>query len=343
MDTGVLEEFVTLSIVRNFSIAAEQLHISQPSLSRHIRQLEDEMGAQLVERSSPLMLTVAGQKVLSMATAVLSTIASAKREIASGVDASQTTRLQIEDTYYCPCFSEFMYLYAQEAHANGLPNLQVSPIARGKTAYECVSEGILDYAFASSAGIEGQAIPFPQAPEGLVAEALPHSISRICFLAHKDHPLAQKNAFTLADLAHTNVLMPTMVNLNYDRICVQDLTMRYAGFAVGIDWRQVGSMQEFFSLDPGNSVFFTTRALAGHYQQYSTWVLDSTVKLFPTEAPYVRQLFLVHRSQINENAARAIQKIKEIWGAGGYYGDSFSVTDMPSMQQAGVEQQPIGA
>ena len=74
MDLQALDEFVTLSITRSFSVAAEQLHISQPSLSHHVKALETETGAQLVERANPIMLTDAGKSVLNMATTVLSAV-----------------------------------------------------------------------------------------------------------------------------------------------------------------------------------------------------------------------------------------------------------------------------
>ena len=49
----------------SFSRAAQQLYVSQPSLSRFVRKVEDELGVELFERDSiPLGLTPAGHKYL---------------------------------------------------------------------------------------------------------------------------------------------------------------------------------------------------------------------------------------------------------------------------------------
>jgi len=48
------------------------LHIAQPPLSRQIQQLEDELGAALIERGSrPLRLTDAGRLLYEQAAQVL--------------------------------------------------------------------------------------------------------------------------------------------------------------------------------------------------------------------------------------------------------------------------------
>lgn len=62
MNTKQLEYALTLAQTRNFSQAAAKLNMSQPTLSKQIRALEEELGVQLFDRSSvPLTLTGAGE------------------------------------------------------------------------------------------------------------------------------------------------------------------------------------------------------------------------------------------------------------------------------------------
>ncbi len=67
MNFSSMEYFVALARERNFTRAAEQLHITQQSLSTHIAGLEKELGCQLLIRHVPLELTYAGEVFLRYA------------------------------------------------------------------------------------------------------------------------------------------------------------------------------------------------------------------------------------------------------------------------------------
>lgn len=56
----------------NFSRAAEQLYLSQPSLSTGIKKLEQELGVSLFERGGRrTVLTIAGRAFLEKATVIM--------------------------------------------------------------------------------------------------------------------------------------------------------------------------------------------------------------------------------------------------------------------------------
>lgn len=72
MELRHLRYFVTVAQERNFTRAAERLHIAQPPLTRQIQQLEEELGLVLIDRESrPLRLTEAGRLFYEHALQVL--------------------------------------------------------------------------------------------------------------------------------------------------------------------------------------------------------------------------------------------------------------------------------
>jgi DNA-binding transcriptional LysR family regulator len=71
LDLRKLRYFVTLAEELHFGRAAERLYIAQPVLSRQIRKLEEELGAELLVRNSRrVALTPAGLHLMQEAKAV---------------------------------------------------------------------------------------------------------------------------------------------------------------------------------------------------------------------------------------------------------------------------------
>ncbi len=71
-----LREFVTVVQFKNITRAAEYLYLSQPTLSRHLFELEDALGTQLLDRSNArrFSLTPAGEILYKEGQDILSTI-----------------------------------------------------------------------------------------------------------------------------------------------------------------------------------------------------------------------------------------------------------------------------
>jgi DNA-binding transcriptional LysR family regulator len=90
MELRHLRYFVAVAEAENVSRAALKLHVSQPGLSRQIRDLEDELGFPLLERSAKsVRLTDAGRTFLTEARAVLQRAeeaVSAAKAIATGAN-----------------------------------------------------------------------------------------------------------------------------------------------------------------------------------------------------------------------------------------------------------------
>lgn len=74
MELRQLRYFVAVAQERNFTRAAERLHIAQPPLSRQVQLLEDELGVLLLTRSRPIRLTDAGRLLYEEALQVLGRI-----------------------------------------------------------------------------------------------------------------------------------------------------------------------------------------------------------------------------------------------------------------------------
>ena len=88
MELRHLRYFVAVAEEENVSRAALKLHVSQPAVSRQIRDLEDELGFLLLKRSAKSVhLTEAGLTFLAESRSVLQRVEEAvktTRAIATG-------------------------------------------------------------------------------------------------------------------------------------------------------------------------------------------------------------------------------------------------------------------
>lgn len=82
METRVVKYFLTVAQTSNITKAAEQLHITQPTLSRQIMELEKELGVTLFNRESRhLQLTKAGTLFQQRATTLIQLLNQAESDL----------------------------------------------------------------------------------------------------------------------------------------------------------------------------------------------------------------------------------------------------------------------
>ncbi|AJJ63801.1 HTH-type transcriptional regulator HdfR [Yersinia aldovae] len=90
MDTELLKTFLEVSRTRHFGRAAESLYLTQSAVSFRIRQLENQLGANLFTRHrNNIRLTPAGERLVPYAESLMSTWQLAKKEVAHSLQHAE--------------------------------------------------------------------------------------------------------------------------------------------------------------------------------------------------------------------------------------------------------------
>ncbi|MFB7945630.1 LysR family transcriptional regulator [Kitasatospora phosalacinea] len=219
MELRQLEYFVAVAEERNFTRAAERVHISQSGVSAQIRQLERELGAELFDRSArAVVLTVAGKAALEHARQALAAARAVGQAVGEVTDLVRGS-LRLGMVAGCTLTPLFDGLAAfHRAH----PGVELALLeGDSEQLTEDVRTGALDLA------LIGRPAP---APDGLDAHVL--LSEPLVAAVPPGHPLLDGGATTLAGLlAHPLVCMPRGTGLRavLDRDCAaRGLTPRIA-------------------------------------------------------------------------------------------------------------------
>jgi len=150
---------------RNFTRAAEALHVSQPTLSQQIKQLEDTLGAPLLDRSGrSVSLTDAGEAYVRFARQALQDLQAGTRAMHDVQDLSRgSLRLAMTPTFTAYLIGPLL------ARFNGLyPGITVSVEELTQDRMEAaLTEDLLDIGI----GFTGEHLPDIEC-EGVFVEAL---------------------------------------------------------------------------------------------------------------------------------------------------------------------------
>ncbi len=196
MDFDQLQTFLEVARNQSFSKAAEKRFRTQPAISAQIRALEEEVGAQLIDRSGgKVALTIPGRAFLKFADETLE----ARRNVINTVaEMEQVPRGEIvvaanEGTclHILPeVFAEFKKLY---------PKVGVS-IKRAE--HNTVLESILDNS------VDFGVVSLPVNDKRLAT--VPIHRDELVLIVAPTHPFAKLKSVLVADLARQPLLVPKM-------------------------------------------------------------------------------------------------------------------------------------
>ena len=117
MEIRHLRYFCVLAEQLHFTKAALLLNVAQPALSHQIRQLEEDLGTQLVERSNRrVRLTAAGEVLLARAARILDQVDQAARETTRvGQGETGSLVIGVVSTAVCSVLPELLRSFRREA------------------------------------------------------------------------------------------------------------------------------------------------------------------------------------------------------------------------------------
>lgn len=195
MELRVLRYFLTVAQEENITRAAEALHMTQPTLSRQLSQLEEELGARLFERGARhITLTDAGLLLRRRAQELLALAGKTEREL-----AAQGAPLAGEISLGCGVLES------------------VRVLARLMGGFSALNPGVSFELFTGTADEIRERMDRGFTDVGLLLE--PVSMDSYEFIRlgvreswvavmRPDDPLAAQESVTAADLARRELIMP---------------------------------------------------------------------------------------------------------------------------------------
>ncbi len=194
MEFRQLRYFVKVAELRSFSEASKALFISQSTLSQQIKQLEEELGVELLVRDSRhVSMSDYGEQYLPYAKQVLKDVDTSTERM-NDVRQLKIGTLNVGATYtFCPLLADTVRDYMKK-----YPGIKLKIYCRSmENLMEMLEHGQLDVALSYK--------PL-QSYDDIDSHILFNS--NLCVIAGKDNPVAKKERIRLAELENLPLVLP---------------------------------------------------------------------------------------------------------------------------------------
>jgi len=195
MDIAALKAFIAVADSGSFSLAAEQLFLTQPAISKRVSALENELEARLFDRiGRGVSLTEAGQALLPRARNILLDLEDSVRAL-SNLSGEVHGTLRFGTSHHIglhrlpPVLKEFVHVY---------PEVRLDiRFMDSEEACLAVEHGELELAI----------VTLPPSPANVLQTEKVWD-DPLAIMVARDHPLAYKRRPSLRDLASHPVILP---------------------------------------------------------------------------------------------------------------------------------------
>ena len=259
----------------SFSLGAAAHRISQSAASQAVRQLEEEVGAQLIDRTKrPFMITPEGKKFFDACLVLLENFEKAKAEITSQrALVSGAVRVAV--------------IYSVGLHDMGFYSQQFTtryPEAKIRLAYVHPHE-VVDAVINDEADLGILSFPSPHRSLTIV----PWHSEPMVFVCHRSHPLAKRKAVSYLDLEGERFVA-------FDRTLVirkavdKALRQRGVNVSVAMEFDNIETIKHAISIQAGVSVLPAPSVIRE--------IESGTLEAIPLDMPeLVRPIGIIHRRQ----------------------------------------------
>jgi len=192
MDLRHLRHFVAIAEAGSMALAARRLHVSQPALSRQIKELERALGVRLFDRvGRRIVLAADGGEILTLGRRLLAE-AESLRERAAALGGARGGVLRIGTT---PQFLETGMSQVLTAYRRRHPEVDVRLVEGGGDLLErAVEQGELH--------LVAPALHVVEALESVLLYPL-----RVLAVMSRRHRLAARRTLAVSDLLHESLLL----------------------------------------------------------------------------------------------------------------------------------------
>jgi DNA-binding transcriptional LysR family regulator len=287
MDLGNLQTFVATAQLRSFSRAAEQLHLTQPAISKRIAVLEGQLRVRLFDRiGRQVTLTEAGMEFLPRARRVIVEMEDSLRAL-SNLSGTVAGKLRMGTSHHVGLhrLPPVLRTYTQR-----YPKVELDiRFMDSEQACRAVESGEMEVAI----------VTLPSAPPPVLLTRRTW-LDRLAFVAAGDHALAADGEVSLEALSTHPAVLPAVGTYTRE-ILERAFAPRGLQLSIGMSTNYLETLKMLVSVGLGWSV------LPG------TLVDDSLKVLHCPDVSLERELGVVlHSERTLSNAARVMVEACEL-------------------------------